>query len=129
MKLHLNEQDVEIEVKNPGVLEVPEGKNVDDLPIKHFVELADRKGLGAVTKALNNLQVWNKKKNPSLSKWAGNMIDKVTKRVENKKNESLNRMKSLYEFKSSDTKTNRMLRENENETNFNKTLNSARNLK
>lgn len=93
MKLRLNEQDVEIEVKNPGVLEVPEGKNVDDLPIKHFVELADRKGLGAVTKALNNLQVWNKKKNPSLSKWAGEMIDKVTKRIENqRKNESLNKL-------------------------------------
>ena len=93
MKLCINEQNVEIEVKNPGVLEVPEGKNVEDLPIKHFVAIADRKGLGAVTKALNNLQVWNKKKNPSLSKWAGDMIDKVTKRVENqRKNESLNKI-------------------------------------
>ena len=92
-KLHIKE-DVEIEVKNTGVLEVPENKNVDELPIKHFVALANKKGLSTVTKALNNLQVWNKNKDPKLSKWAGDMIDKVTKRIENqKKNESLNYMK------------------------------------
>lgn len=92
-KLHIKE-DVEIEVKNTGVLEVPENKNVDELPIKHFVALANKKGLSTVTRALNNLQVWNKNKDPKLSKWAGDMIDKVTKRVENqKKNESLKYMK------------------------------------
>ena len=91
-KLHIKEA-VEIEVKNTGVLEVPEDKNVDELPIKHFVALANKKGLSTVTKALNNLQVWNKNKDPKLSKWAGDMIDKVTKRVENQKNESLNYMK------------------------------------
>ena len=80
---------VEIEVENPGVLEVPEGKNVEDLPIKHFVALANKKGLSTITKALNNLQVWNKNKNKPLSKWARDMIDKVTKRVENQKKESL----------------------------------------
>ena len=83
--LSLKEQDVEIEVKHEGILEVPEGKNVDELPIKHFVALANKKGLSKITKALNNLQVWNKNKDPKLSKWAGNMIDKVTKRVENQK--------------------------------------------
>ena len=80
---------VNIETENPGVLEVPEGKNVEDLPIKHFVDIANRKGLSTVTRALNNLQVWNKNKNKELSKWAGNMIDKVSKRFENQKNESL----------------------------------------
>lgn len=89
-KLHIKEA-VEIEVKNTGVLEVPEDKNVDELPIKHFVALANKKGLSTVTKALNNLQVWNKNKDPKLSKWAGDMIDKVTKRVENQKNESIRR--------------------------------------
>lgn len=80
---------VEIDVKNTGVLEVPEDKNVDELPIKHFVALANKKGLSTVTRALNNLQVWNKNKDPKLSKWAGDMIDKVTTRIENqKKNES-----------------------------------------
>ena len=88
----IKEQKADIEVENPGILEVPEGKNVEDLPIKHFVDIANRKGLSTVTRALNNLQVWNKNKNKSLSKWAGNMIDKVTKRYENqKKNESFKR--------------------------------------
>ena len=85
--LHIDNYNeaVEIEVKHSGILEVPEGKNVDDLPIKHFVDLANKKGLSKITKALNNLQVWNKNKDPKLSKWAGDMIDKVTKRVENQK--------------------------------------------
>lgn len=88
-KLTIKEsQDVEIEVQNKGVLEVPEGKSVDELPIKHFVAIADKKGLDTVTKALNNLQVWNKNKNKALSKWAGDMIDKVSKRFENRKDES-----------------------------------------
>lgn len=82
----LHEQDVEIEVKHEGILEVPEGKNVDDLPMSHFEKLAKKKGLGKITKALNNLQVWNKKKDPKLSKWAGNMIDKLNKKF--KKDES-----------------------------------------
>ena len=94
----LHEQDVEIEVKHEGILEVPEGKNVEDLPISHFVDLAKKKGLSKITKALNNLQVWNKKKNPELSKWAGNMIDKVSKRMENQeKKESIIRNSRINE--------------------------------
>lgn len=94
-KKKLREQDVEIEVKHAGILEVPEGKNVDDLPVSHFVNLAKKKGLSKITKALNNLQVWNKKKNPSLSKWAGDMIDKVSKKME--KNEAFDRYNSNIE--------------------------------
>lgn len=90
----LHEQDVEIEVKHEGILEVPEGKNVEDLPVSHFVNLAKKKGTGKITKALNNLQVWNKKKNPSLSKWAGDMIDKVNKKMEKK--ESLRKESYRY---------------------------------
>lgn len=94
----LHEQDVEIEVKHEGILEVPEGKNVEDLPISHFVDLAKKKGLSKITKALNNLQVWNKKKNPELSKWAGNMIDKVSNRMENQeKKESIIRNSRINE--------------------------------
>ena len=76
-----------IEVKHEGILEVPEGKNVDDLPLSHFVNLANKKGLSKITKALNNLQVWNKNDDPKLSKWAGDMIDKLNKKL--KKDESL----------------------------------------
>lgn len=83
----LKEQDVEIDVKHEGILEVPEGKNVDDLPMSHFEKLAKKKGLGKITKALNNLQVWNKKKDPKLSKWAVDMIDNLNKKL--KKDESI----------------------------------------
>lgn len=78
----LHEQDVEIEVKNEGILEVPKGKNVEDLPMSHFEKLVKKNGLGKVNKALNNLQVWNKNKDKKLSKWAGDMIDKLNKKFE-----------------------------------------------
>ena len=89
----LNEEDAQIEVKHEGILEVPEGKNVDDLPFSHFEKLANKKGLSKITKALNNLQVWNKKKDPKLSKWAGNMIDRLNKKL--KKDESFVNENSL----------------------------------
>lgn len=85
-KNRLHEQDVEIEVKNKGILEVPKDKNVDDLPMSHFEKLVKKHGLSKITKALNNLQVWNKNDDKKLSKWAGNMIDKLTKKYG--KNES-----------------------------------------
>lgn len=95
----LHEQDVEIEVKHKGILEVPEGKNVDDLPVSHFVNLAKKKGLSKITKALNNLQVWNKNDDPKLSKWAGDMIDKVSKKMEKEdKKESLKSIKESLDF-------------------------------
>ena len=86
-KSRLKEQDVEIEVKNKGLLEVPENKNVDDLPLSHFEKLVKKHGLSKITKALNNLQVWNKNDDKKLSKWAGDMIDKLTKKYG--KNESV----------------------------------------
>lgn len=79
MKLYIQEQDVNIDVKHEGILEVPENKNVDDLPLSHFVNLVNKKGLSAIVRALNNLQVWNKNKNPKLSKWAKNIISKLNK--------------------------------------------------
>lgn len=95
------EQDVEIEVKHEGILEVPEGKNVDDLPISHFEKLTKKKGLGKITKALNNLQVWNKNDDPKLSKWAGDMIDKLNKKFDKK--ESLLRLNEKDNFNGSIT--------------------------
>lgn len=88
MKLRINENETpNIEVKHEGILEVPEGKKVDELPYSHFEKLAKKKGLSKITKALNNLQVWNKNDDPKLSKWAGNMIDKLNKKL--KKDESV----------------------------------------
>ena len=100
-KSKLKEQDVEIEVKHEGILEVPEGKNVDDLPISHFEKLAKKKGLGKITKALNNLQVWNKNDDPKLSKWARDMIDKLNKKFDKK--ESLLKLNERDNFNCSIT--------------------------
>lgn len=98
---NMNENDVEIEVKHEGILEVPDGKNVDDLPISHFEKLAKKKGLGKITKALNNLQVWNKNDDHKLSKWAGDMIDKLNKKFDKK--ESLLKLNERDNFNGSIT--------------------------
>ncbi len=62
---------------HPGILEVPEGKDVQSLPLKHFQALAKSKGEGAVVKALMNLVRWNSSKNPSLATWAKGMVNKL----------------------------------------------------
>lgn len=88
MKLFIYEDsDTKIEVKHEGILEVPEGKKVSDLPMSHFEKLVKKNGLSKITRALNNLQVWNKNDDKALSKWAGNMIDKLKKKFN--KDESL----------------------------------------
>lgn len=69
-----------IEVKNPGILEVPRGKNIEDLPQSHFDRLVNKIGYDRVIRALTNLEVWNKNKNKSLSKWASGMADKLKKK-------------------------------------------------
>ena len=85
--MRLNE--VDIDIKNPGLLEVPQGKEVNQLPQSHFQALINKKGYDKVIRGLTNLEVWNKNKNPELSKWASNMADKLKKA--NNKDESLNR--------------------------------------
>lgn len=59
--------------ENSPVLEVPDGKSVESLPLKHFVELAERKGRKEIVRALTNLEVWFIKKKPELSHWAKKM--------------------------------------------------------
>lgn len=63
----------EIQAKNEGILEVPENKSVQDLPVKHFKSLIDKKGRTPIIRALTNLEVWNKNDNKSLSAWAKKM--------------------------------------------------------
>jgi hypothetical protein len=74
-----DEPQVKIPVEHPGVLEVPEGKNVEDLPYSHFAALAKKKGFGEISKALTNLHTWNKDKHPALASWA----DKMQQRLHN----------------------------------------------
>lgn len=68
---------VKIPVSHPGVLEVPEGKDVEDLAYSHFQALAKKKGYAKIAHALTNLIVWNKTKNPTLSKWADRMQNRL----------------------------------------------------
>lgn len=70
---------VKIPVKHPGVLEVPEGKDVESLPYEHFAALAKKKGFGEISKALTNLHTWNKEKNPKLANWADKMQERLAK--------------------------------------------------
>ena len=72
MKLYIRAK-TDIQPKNEGILEVPEGKNVDDLPVKHFKSLIDKKGRAPIIRALTNLEIWNKNDNKSLSAWAKKM--------------------------------------------------------
>ena len=78
---------VKIPVEHPGVLEVPEGKNVEDLPESHFKALIKKKGWEEISKALTNLHTWNETKNPTLSSWADKMQAKLAKSVEKQREE------------------------------------------
>lgn len=112
---------------------IRENKNVKTVFFKKTTFLTEEHMLSRIPDEFKKegqiFKMKDKTENEYLVEWKNNKGVIVEHKNVSGLNESLNRMKSLYEFKSSDTKTNRMLRENENETNFNKTLNSARNLK
>lgn len=82
-----DEPEVEIEVEHPGILEVPKGKDVDDLGIDHFKDLVKKKGYEEISRALTNLHVWNKDREPSLANWADGMQNKLKDWVEKKREE------------------------------------------
>lgn len=65
----------DIEVKNPGILEIPEDKNFWEMPLSHFISLGKKKGKSAVMKALNNLERWFSNSKPELSSHARDIID------------------------------------------------------
>ena len=97
---YFKEEAANIDAKNPGILEVPDGKKVDELPQSHFEKLVDKKGYAEVIRALTNLEVWNKDKNKSLSLWASNMADKLKKKFRPEsaqKNEDLSKHPKLQE--------------------------------
>jgi hypothetical protein len=82
----LKEQaEVKIPVKHPGVLEVPEGKDIENLGEDHFKALISKKGWEEISRALTNLHVWNKDRNPSLAAWANSMQGRLSKWVESKR--------------------------------------------
>jgi len=79
------EQKVKIPVKHPGMLEVPEGKDVEDLGEDHFKSLVKKKGWEEISKALTNLHTWNKDRDPKLAGWANKMQEKLAKWVESQR--------------------------------------------
>jgi len=85
-----DEPQVKIPVEHAGVLEVPAGKKVDDLPYSHFAELAKRKGWEEISKALTNLHTWNEKRNPKLASWANDMQARLSKEFSEKPQERRN---------------------------------------
>ena len=74
---HVTEQTANIDVENPGLLEVPKDKSVMDLPVSHFKNLIDQKGRNAIIRGITNLEVWNKNDDPEISKWARDMKAKI----------------------------------------------------
>ena len=68
----------DIKVKNPGILEIPEGAfnewGVGKL-VKHFISLAKKKGKAAVMRAVVNLERWNKNDDPDIAKKARSVIN------------------------------------------------------
>lgn len=76
--MFISVNSVRISAKNPGMLEVPEGKSIMDLPVDHFQELVKRKGLSPVMKALVLLEIWNKNDDPHISEWARRMKKQIS---------------------------------------------------
>jgi len=79
------EDPSKIKVENPGVLEVPEGKDVEKLPFSHFKNLAKKKGREKVVRALMNLYRWNKGKGGDKGKianWAKSTQEKLSASME-----------------------------------------------
>lgn len=66
-----------VEVKHSGILEIPEDKKFWQLPLKHYIDLVNKKGYGKIIRALTNLEVWNKNDNPEISQKASNIANKL----------------------------------------------------
>ena len=83
-------QSPKVQVKNPGILEIPKGKTVTDLPIKHFVGLAKSKGAAAIQRALSNLIRWmgpgSKNPNPKVVEHAKKAREAIRTQVTEKAN-------------------------------------------
>ena len=74
------EAKVDIPVKHEGILEIPEGKTIRELPISHFERLVKEKGYEPIIRALNNLVVWNKNDDKDLSSTAKAIMDQLRKK-------------------------------------------------
>lgn len=76
----LVEQKVDIKVKHPNILQIPEGKKFWQLPLSHYNNLIAKKGYGKIIKALTNLKTWNKNDDPKISERADKIINSLQKK-------------------------------------------------
>ena len=79
-KRKIVEAKVDIPVKHEGILEVPKGKTIRELPISHFERLVKEKGYEPIIRALNNLAVWNKNDDKDLASTAKAIMDQLRKK-------------------------------------------------
>jgi hypothetical protein len=74
-------EEVEVKVKNPGVMDLPEGGfenwSIAKL-VTHLDGLSKTKGKPEITKAVLNLERFNKNKNPELSAKAHSVMTKLS---------------------------------------------------
>lgn len=71
---------MEIMAESPGILELPEGAFADwgiGKLVDHLARIAANKGKASVSRALVNLERWNKKQNPEVSKKARRVLDRM----------------------------------------------------
>jgi hypothetical protein len=87
----ISEQDepqVQIGPVKKGELEVPEGKDVEDVSIEHFKDLIKKDGWDQVSKRIITLKVWNKNKDPKLANKMDDLQADLAKWVEDKRKEN-----------------------------------------
>jgi hypothetical protein len=87
----ISEQDkpqVQIGPIKKGELEVPEGKDVEDVSIEHFKDLIKKDGWDQVSKRIITLKVWNKNKDPKLANKMDDLQADLAKWVEDKRKEN-----------------------------------------
>lgn len=77
LALDIIEAKVLIKSKHPGLLEIPKNKTFIQMPIKHFLQLADKKGRSKISRAVTNLLVWNKNKRTKTA----NAIEKRARQI------------------------------------------------
>lgn len=82
LKLVMDADVRTIKAKNPGLLQIPEGKKFYEMPLSHYIGLAKSKGRAAIMRGLLNLERWNKQQNPGISEKARGIINKLKENSE-----------------------------------------------
>ena len=84
--ISINASDTYIHPTNPGILEVPVGKQVTSLRKKDIDKLVHKKGKAPISKAIQNLLRWNTRRHTKsaelLKDWAEKAADWVHTYVE-----------------------------------------------